>query len=120
VKLPSLVRLPKHKRFEFQPRHYDPIKEELEERIEKIKREHKAATGSNPDYVSTGIKFERANQKNRFEIGIQLYLVVFMLFDLFLLFKVDNLSNQSWLIILILQITVIYLKVRMGKKKKLK
>jgi hypothetical protein len=38
-KFPSLIRLPSHKRFNYEPRHYDPIKEEIENRIATIKRE---------------------------------------------------------------------------------
>jgi len=39
MKIPSLLRVPKNKRFNFQPRHYDPIKEEIEDRTERIKSE---------------------------------------------------------------------------------
>ena len=34
-----MTRLPRHKRFEYTPRHYDPDKEELEDRIRQIKQE---------------------------------------------------------------------------------
>ena len=112
MKLPSLVKLPKHKRFEFRPRHYDPINEELQERVEKIKKDKKVKSSHIPN-----IHFERVNRKNKFEINLQLYLIIFMLFDLFLLFKVDDLSNKTWLIIVIVQVTAVYLKIRLGKKK---
>lgn len=39
MKLPSLVKTPSHKRFEFTPRYYDPVKEELKNRTELIKKE---------------------------------------------------------------------------------
>ncbi|BDD10766.1 hypothetical protein FUAX_31980 [Fulvitalea axinellae] len=39
MRFPSLFRLPKHDRFEYRPRHYDPVKEEIEERTARIKRE---------------------------------------------------------------------------------
>ena len=38
-KFPSLIRLPKHKRFNFEPRYYDPVKEDIENRIAQIKSE---------------------------------------------------------------------------------
>ncbi|BDD03117.1 hypothetical protein [Aureibacter tunicatorum] len=41
MKLPSLFKTPKHSRFHFEPRYYDPIKEEIQERTERIKREMK-------------------------------------------------------------------------------
>ncbi|MEM8893895.1 MAG: hypothetical protein AAGC88_04900 [Bacteroidota bacterium] len=45
MRLPSLIRLPKHQRFSFQPRHYDPVKEEIEERVSKIKKEMEIEQG---------------------------------------------------------------------------
>ena len=39
MRIPTLSRLPKNKRFNFQPRYYDPIKEEIEERTSRIKGE---------------------------------------------------------------------------------
>lgn len=42
MKLPSLLRTPSHKRFNINPRYYDPIKEDIEQRTERIKRELKA------------------------------------------------------------------------------
>lgn len=47
MRLPTLTRLPKNKRFNFQPRYYDPVKEELQERTSRIRSEldeSKAAT----------------------------------------------------------------------------
>lgn len=38
-KFPSLIRLPSNKRFEYEPRHYDPVKEDIENRIAVIKSE---------------------------------------------------------------------------------
>ena len=34
MKLPSLLRLPKYKRFNYQPRYYDPVKEEIRRKEE--------------------------------------------------------------------------------------
>ncbi|MBX2947047.1 MAG: hypothetical protein KF725_14530 [Cyclobacteriaceae bacterium] len=40
MKIPSLfTRIPKHKRFNFAPRHYDPLDEERREREQRIQRE---------------------------------------------------------------------------------
>ena len=38
MKIPSIFRLPRHQRFEIQPRYYDPIKEEIEEKQKKVRR----------------------------------------------------------------------------------
>ncbi len=37
MKIPSLNRLPNHKRFDYTPRFYDPVKEDLENRKSHIK-----------------------------------------------------------------------------------
>lgn len=42
MKFPSIIRLPRHKSFEYTPRHYDPIKEEIEERTDRIRQELRA------------------------------------------------------------------------------
>lgn len=40
IKLPSIfTRIPNHKRFSYNPRHYDPVEEERREREERIQRE---------------------------------------------------------------------------------
>lgn len=117
MKLPSLVKLPKYKRFEFRPRYYDEEREELLQRVEDLKIKY-AKEGKEAPYTPN-ISFGRKEKKNKFQLTIQLYLVVFMLFDLFLLFKAENISNQMWGLILILQVTAVYLKVRFGKKKEL-
>lgn len=38
MKIPSIFRLPRHQRYEIQPRYYDPIKEEIEEKRKKVRR----------------------------------------------------------------------------------
>jgi len=119
MKLPSISKIPKFKRFDYQPRYYDPAKEELQERVERITREHEAKNNPNISFEQRNIKFERKRGQKKFELNLQVYLIVFMLFDLFLVFKADNISNNLWLAILILQASAVYLKVRFGKKKEI-
>jgi hypothetical protein len=38
MKLPSIIKIPSYQRFNIEPRHYDPIKEEIDERRKRIKR----------------------------------------------------------------------------------
>ena len=59
MKFPSFIRLPRSKRFSFEPRYYDPIKEEIEERTRQIKQEMEGASG---DYVPGRISFDRKAQ----------------------------------------------------------
>lgn len=42
MKFPSLVKLPKYKKFNFEPRYYDPVKEEIDMRAEKIRLDMEA------------------------------------------------------------------------------
>ena len=39
IKLPSLTKKPKYQRFHIEPRYYDPIKEDIENRTSRIKAE---------------------------------------------------------------------------------
>ena len=57
MRFPSLFRLPKHQQFRIQPRYYDPIKDEIKERTERIKDEMRGSeTG---EYKSSKISFKR-------------------------------------------------------------
>ena len=38
MKLPSIIKTPTYQRFNYEPRHYDPIKEDIDERRKRIKR----------------------------------------------------------------------------------
>ena len=50
LKLPSLVKKPKYQRFHVEPRYYDPIKEDIEFRTERIKSE----LGMESEELNTG------------------------------------------------------------------
>lgn len=39
MKIPSIFRLPAHQRFEIQPRYYDPVKEDIEKRTDRIRKQ---------------------------------------------------------------------------------
>lgn len=41
MKLPSIFRVPGHQRFDIQPRYYDPIKEDIDKRTNRIRQELK-------------------------------------------------------------------------------
>ena len=41
MKLPSFIRLPNNRKFKFSPRHFDPVKEEIEQRVSGIKHSKK-------------------------------------------------------------------------------
>lgn len=57
MRFPSLIRLPRNKQYYIKPRYYDPIKEEIEERTSRIKREMEG--DSEEDYGAGRISFQR-------------------------------------------------------------
>lgn len=57
MRFPSLFRIPKYQRFEIKPRYYDPIKEEIQERTERIKKELEGKDSG--DYQPAQISFRR-------------------------------------------------------------
>ena len=38
MKLPSIINIPSYQRFKFEPRHYDPIKEDIDGRRQRVRR----------------------------------------------------------------------------------
>jgi len=38
MKLPSILRIPSYQRFNYEPRHYDAVKEDIDERRQRIRR----------------------------------------------------------------------------------
>ena len=38
MKIPSIIKIPSYQRFNYEPRHYDPIREDIDERRERIKK----------------------------------------------------------------------------------
>ncbi len=61
-KLPSLVRLPKHKQFDYIPRYYDSDKEEMQERLAE-KRNLKNIINKNENEVDENPKNENINSE---------------------------------------------------------
>lgn len=57
MRFPSLFRLPRHQQFQIKPRYYDPVKEEIEERTERIKSQLDA--GVKAEYQTSRIHFKR-------------------------------------------------------------
>lgn len=57
MRFPSLIRVPRNKRFTIEPRYYDPIKEEIEERTRRIKEEMENKKSGT--YVPGRISFQR-------------------------------------------------------------
>jgi hypothetical protein len=49
MKFPSIIKIPRHQRFNIQPRYYDPVKEDLEQRVSRISKELKNGESTETD-----------------------------------------------------------------------
>lgn len=94
MKIVSLfTKAPKHQRFNYIPRYYDPSKEEMKERVERIQREIDQERGSKPE-TSGGYKsriagsFQAVRRRSKptqekqsvlMRFGIILFMVVFLI-----------------------------------------
>ncbi len=60
MRFPSLIRLPRNRRFNIEPRYYDPVKEEIKERTRRIKLEleGKSKGGQTPGKITFQRKTE--------------------------------------------------------------
>jgi len=78
MKFPSITRIPKHRKFNYEPRYYDPVKEDIKNRTERIRAEidvEKNKT-SRENIREAFSRRERDNRKTDF---MQLLLVTIML-----------------------------------------
>lgn len=74
MRFPSLFRVPKYQQFEIKPRYYDPIKEEIQERTERIKQEMEGnETG---EYRPAHISFRRKTRSAPMTSMLQLLIAV--------------------------------------------
>ena len=66
MKIPSLTKLPNHRRFYIEPRYYDPIKEDIEERTSRIEQEiRQVGTSGSAHRSSIQGAFTRRNDQAR-------------------------------------------------------
>jgi len=105
MKLPSLLSRPKYKRFDYQPRYYDPIKEDIKRRTQSADR---IASG----HTQSGIPgaFRRRTSPARKAFNMQLLIVVFLICDFLLYFYADN----SYLLpgAVLLEVVIIYFYIK--------
>jgi len=92
--IPRFIKLPKHKKFSYSPRYWDPVKEEREERIRRIKAEMGIDMPSNPNRTTIRRgSFRQASQNVKVRAtrgsNIRLLIILAVLFMLayFLFFR---------------------------------
>ena len=78
MKIPSLSRMPNYKRFNFDPRYYDPIKEDIQNRTERIKGELKITSSqSHREHLKSA--FSRRARREKSSDFMQLLLIFIIL-----------------------------------------
>lgn len=108
MKFPSLSRMPRHKRFNFEPRYYDPIKEDIKNRIERIKGEIDDVSRQN---YREHIKSAYESKMSRSHSGSvsQLILIVIMLGAFFGFIYYGNIALYVFLCVFAVYV---FLKIR--------
>lgn len=81
MKIPSLTKIPTHQKFNYAPRFYDPVKEEIAERTRRIKSQ----MGDNPEsgYRSTIRQAFHRRSKETQQSNITQLLIIFLLVGTF-------------------------------------
>ena len=98
MKLPSFIKLPGHKKFTITPRYYDPIKEEIMERTEAIKRI--MSRKENFGIRNHKITFEGRSSQRRDALGKQMVIALGLSLGIMgWLYFGNYILNLLWLII---------------------
>ena len=107
MKLPSLTRLTKNKRFNFEPRYYDPIKEEIEERTSRIRKEIGDSDEYFREHISSAFRRRARTEKTS---GILQFILIISFVIIF--FGYIYFGNQVFYLFLILIPLYIWMKRR--------
>lgn len=79
MKFPSLFKTAKHSKFNYEPRYYDPIKEEIQRKL-RIARQEQASEGESSQHTSSiSAAFRRRERKSSQTSAIQLIIAVALL-----------------------------------------
>ena len=116
-KIPSIFRTAKHNRFNYEPRYYDPIKEELEERESRIRTELNMESRGRKGINSGGNSLRGAFQRNRRSTsgGVGMLRAVILLALVDITFYILTGDKRSLYLLLI--IPVIYAGIRFLKSR---
>lgn len=85
MKFPSLFRTPKYQRFHITPRYYDPVKEEIEARTSRMKRNLELQRGDHPSdeepYYTSRIagSLKKARSSGKSSVGFMQLVIILLL-----------------------------------------
>ncbi len=78
MKFPSIVKVSRHNRFKYEPRYYDPIKEEIDEKLRVARKEIKE--GADMQYTSNiSAAFQRRQRGTGQSSVLQLVIAVLLM-----------------------------------------
>ncbi|QSE97351.1 hypothetical protein [Fulvivirga lutea] len=112
MKIPSLFRTPRYQRFNIEPRYYDPVKEEVDERTERIKRELQAKGEGDVDYRSSRIAGAFKKGRSGGSGSATFTQLVIMMLLAFAVFGYIYLGNIALYIFAAAASLLLYLKMR--------
>lgn len=116
MKFPTFTRLPNYKRFNFEPRYYDPVKEDIEVRTARVKQEISQLAEDRINHPSNiaGSFSKRANYTKNANI-LQLVIIIFLitLFGGYLLY-----GNDIFYIFLLIVPVYFYFRLKKFSKQR--
>jgi hypothetical protein len=99
MKLPLIFKTPRNKRFNFEPRYYDPIKEEIKERTEMFRRQLNA---NDSEFIRSNISNAFAKRSREYHKGNAMqfvFIIAFIAVTVGYLFY-GNIALISFLVVL--------------------
>lgn len=115
MKFPSLFRTAKHQQFKFEPRYYDPIKEEIDQKLAAAKHELQKEKSGDSNYQSNISAAFKRRQKAQSQTSVVQLLIAVILFGTFVgwLFY----GNDVFYIFLLLAPVYFYFRIK-GKSRR--
>ncbi len=101
LRLPQFIKLPNHSRFEYRPLYYDKRKEELEEKVNKLKKQKELLEKGDyqPEikrkFVSSFNRTDIKKQKKAANIRLAI-IVVFVTVIMFIIIQKADLINKMF------------------------
>lgn len=114
MRFPSLFRLPRYQQFQVKPRYYDPIKEEIKHRTEKIK--NSVDNDEAAEYNSANITFRR--KATSAPATSMLQLIIAVMLGLVILGWLQFGNNIFYYLLWIIVPGYLFYRLRTFRKKK--
>lgn len=114
MKFPQFIRVPKYKRFHITPRYYDPVREDIEMRTQKIKNElSNSKLGNYQSHIRGSFERKVTRDANTGFLRLIIFLVIIGMLGGYVYF------GQDFLYFLLFLIPVyVYFKLKGGTKRR--